>query len=55
MVDENKKVTGHTYPFRKEDYDELMNCGDFFARKFDTDVDSEILDMLDKRIYEWNK
>lgn len=50
-----QRVTGHTYPFRKEDYDELMNCGDFFARKFDMDVDSEILDMLDKRIYEWNK
>lgn len=50
-----QEVTGHTYPFRKEDYDELMTCGDFFARKFDTEVDAEILDLLDKRIYGWNK
>jgi len=41
-------VTGHTYPFRKEDYEELVTCGDYFARKFDESVDSEILDLLDQ-------
>ncbi len=44
-------VTGHTHPFHKEDFEELMTCGDFFARKFDVKEDVEILDLLDQRIY----
>jgi len=44
-------VTGHTHPFHKEDFEELMACGDYFARKFDVEEDAEILDLLDQRIY----
>jgi len=46
-----QQITGHTHPFRKEDFDELMACGDYFARKFDISVDAEILDLIDQRIY----
>lgn len=46
-----QRVTGHTYPFRKEDFNELMTCGDYFARKFDEYVDREILDLIDQEIY----
>jgi len=44
-------VNGHTYPWRIEDKEELINSDCFFARKFDPMVDCEILDELDKIIY----
>ena len=37
---------GTPYTFRKEDFDELNNCGCLFARKFDLSVDSEIVDLI---------
>jgi hypothetical protein len=38
--------------FGREDFEVLMASGKLFARKFDTTVDREILDLLDKRIDE---
>ena len=37
---------GSPYVFRAADFDELMNCGCMFARKFDLSVDSEICDRI---------
>lgn len=37
---------GRPYVFRKEDYKELMNSEYLWARKFDTKVDGEIVDMI---------
>jgi hypothetical protein len=34
----------------KRDFGKLANTHKLFARKFDTNVDSEILDMIDKNI-----
>jgi hypothetical protein len=36
----------------RQDFDTLRNSGKLFARKFDTTVDREILDLLDQRIDE---
>ncbi|HEY8954762.1 beta-1,6-N-acetylglucosaminyltransferase [Chitinophaga sp.] len=33
--------------FRKENFDELVSCGSFFARKFDEKTDSDIIDRLE--------
>ena len=40
---------GHPIILRKEHYDQLAQSKMLFARKFDIDVDCEILDMLDKK------
>jgi hypothetical protein len=32
---------------RTEDIDDILNSGKFFARKFDIEIDSNVLDMLD--------
>ena len=37
---------GNPYTYAIGDYDELMNCNDFFARKFSTNVDKEIVDKI---------
>ena len=37
---------GSPYTFREADFDELMNCGCIFARKFSMDVDKNIIDKL---------
>ena len=37
---------GYPYIFRKGDYDQLIGSPFFFARKFDIDVDSEIIERL---------
>lgn len=37
---------GNPYVFRKEDYDELIKSPCMFARKFDEDIDKEIIDIL---------
>lgn len=34
-----------------DDLDELLSSGKHFARKFDLDVDAEVLDMLDERVH----
>jgi len=46
-----QKVTGHTYAWLSEDISELVNSDCFFARKFDINIDSKILDLLDNVIY----
>lgn len=44
-------VDGHTHPWRTPDYQELIESDCFFARKFDTEIDEKILDLLDAHIY----
>ncbi len=39
---------GHPIPLTKEHYDQIINSGMLFARKFDANIDSDILDMIDK-------
>lgn len=46
-----EKPTGHTYLWEKEDIPELIKSRCFFARKFDINIDSEVLDRLDEIIY----
>lgn len=46
-----QKITGHTYAWREEDLPELLESNCFFARKFDVNIDSGILDRLDEIIY----
>lgn len=36
--------------FRRDDLDELVGSGKLFARKFDSTVDAEVLDLLDRHI-----
>lgn len=47
-----KGFTGHPHALLKEDYERLMENSKtyLFARKFDSDVDSGILDLIDKKI-----
>lgn len=37
---------GNPYIFTKTDYDELVSSSMMFARKFDPNVDSEIIEMI---------
>lgn len=46
-----EKMTGHTYPWRIDNLPYLLDSECFFARKFDPDVDVEIMDRLDEIIY----
>ena len=41
---------GNPYVFRKEDYTMLKASGMLFARKFDEDIDSEIIKMIERSI-----
>ena len=43
---------GGPYTFRKEDYQELISSNNFFARKFSTKVDQEIIEMIYNKIKE---
>jgi hypothetical protein len=40
----------HPATFRREDFPRLAGSGKLFARKFDTDVDGEILDLIDREL-----
>ena len=42
---------GHPDVFGLDDTDELVGTGRFFARKFDVDIDSGVLDALDRHIF----
>jgi hypothetical protein len=42
---------GHPEVFRRGDLDELVESGRFFARKFDIDVDVDVLDALDRHLF----
>lgn len=46
-----EKITGHTYLWKEEEIEELINSDCFFARKFDMYADSVVLDRLDEIIY----
>lgn len=41
---------GRPYVFKSSDYEELINCDDLFARKFDQNKDLEIIDKLYEHI-----
>ena len=41
---------GNPYTYKVEDYEELMNSDAFFARKFSTKVDKEIIDKIYKTL-----
>ena len=43
-------IRSHPRILTKEDYAMLRDSGKLFARKFDPDVDGEILDMIDAEI-----
>lgn len=45
---------GTPYTFRKKDFKELINSKALFARKFDLNVDKEIIDMIFKKFYNEN-
>ena len=45
--DVDKPMANHPYTFTKREYKKLIESDYWFARKFDTYVDSEIMDMLD--------
>lgn len=47
FTDVDKPFTGHPYIFTVNEYDRLVSSDFWIARKFDTGVDSRILDMLD--------
>ena len=48
FYDDDKPPVNHPYTFTTQEYDKLVNRSCWFARKFDLDVDTEILDMLDR-------
>lgn len=45
-------VRGNPYVFRLTDYNELMNSPCMFARKFDSSIDSDIIDKIAESIYQ---
>lgn len=47
---ETKQFRGHPHIVVSDDYDRIMAKKALFARKFDTDVDETVLDMIDKVI-----
>ena len=49
LIDWNR---GKPYVWRNEDYEEIMNSGRLFARKFDPSVDKEIIDKIYDKIIE---
>ncbi len=48
--DVDKPPTGHPYIFKIENYKKICDLPNMFARKFDQDVDAEILDAIDKNL-----
>ena len=46
LVDWKRGSKGSPYTFREEDYDELINSGALFARKFSEDVDKNIIEKI---------
>ncbi len=45
--DVDKPMVKHPYTFTKNEYKKLIESDYWFGRKFDTNIDSEIMDMLD--------
>ena len=50
FFEEGQPFTGHPYPITMKHYEQLVSSHWWFARKFDADVDSEILDRLDEHL-----
>ena len=50
FFDDEHEPTGHPYILRKDNFDMLKSRKELFARKFDIEVDSEILDVIDEYI-----
>lgn len=50
FFDDEHEPTGHPYILRKDNFNMLKSRKELFARKFDTEVDSEILDVIDEYI-----
>jgi hypothetical protein len=50
FTDKNKPFKGHPYTLTKENYDFLIKIPQFFARRFDIQTDSIILDLLEKKV-----
>lgn len=42
---------GRPYVFRKEDFQELINSKALFARKFDLNIDREVINMIFEKLY----
>ena len=49
LIDWNR---GNPYVYQKEDFDELMNSDMLWARKFDSSIDTEVINLICKRIIE---
>lgn len=47
FYDDDKPARNHPYIFTEKEYDKLINRDCWFARKFDSKVDSKIFDLLD--------
>ena len=48
FFDEGKEFKGHPYIFTMNEFDKLKDSDFWFARKFDENVDSDIMDALDR-------
>lgn len=48
--DEGKPFKGHPYIFTATDYKKIIKLPHLFARKFDDQIDSEILDLIDEKV-----
>ena len=46
---------GNPYVWRNQDYEELMNAPHLFARKFDENVDREVIDRIFQTISDRQK
>ena len=49
-IEWKNKDDAHPAILTSEDFPKILNSGMWFARKFDMNVDSKILDMIDKSI-----
>jgi hypothetical protein len=49
-MDFHRGTGSSPYTFRKENFKELMETQAFFARKFDIDIDREIIDLIYKEV-----
>lgn len=50
FFDEEHEPTGHPYILTKNNFEMLQERREFFARKFDSNIDAEILDLIDQNI-----
>lgn len=45
-IDWNRGKNGNPYTFHIEDYEQIMNSGEMFARKFSESVDKKIIEKI---------